>query len=203
MIKSRICRPLKLDIDNSLIALGGSLLDVTGNLQDTSSQAAIVLSLNQLSAFTTEPLLLIRAEKAGRGLDPVQVEDAHDCLFVALTSSFPMVSFEGLEASEQKVKELFSWNGGHNAYWGYEYLLEQSKTSDGMVPLRLDLDSWPKFTGEFDARFPRSKFEMPPGSGTVLSQTPLQNFVLKNGLRSELMHYGANLDELKKELPNE
>jgi serine/threonine protein kinase len=185
-------RPFTLDMDNALAALTGSLVSVGGNARELPPGDAVAqVKLKNVTTYLTEHLLHLR----GKGPKELLVTrvDATRNLFVG-PSAKPLILLEGLEGEEQ-MKRLFSWKGGHNAYSGYETLLETQPTGEGVRAFRLDQAAWGMFAGESDPepRFLKLKFDFAARIDRSLSQ------VLPGELRVEgvdLQDAGAALEQI-------
>jgi hypothetical protein len=80
LVAVRASRPFRLDVENALVVLTGSLLSVDGNSDDTPVPAAAQLTLNRLTTYLTDHLVVLRASRTGKGLVFTQAT-ASDCLF--------------------------------------------------------------------------------------------------------------------------
>ena len=70
-----------LEVEDSLIALDGSLLVVDGNAKDVPMRPATQVSLKQVTAHLGEHMIVLRRDDNKPGLVPTQVIQATSCLF--------------------------------------------------------------------------------------------------------------------------
>jgi serine/threonine protein kinase len=185
-------RPVEMVLSNCLLGLGGSLLQMQGNGKDTAMEPVASLKLTRVSAFHGKPLLVLRGSiKTGKGLVKTQVEP-RDCLFVSLAGK-PLVYLDGLDTDDSHLPEYLDWvNATHNAYSGYEKLLDQLRPGDFPVsPLRMEETLWRRFAKEDgDSKYIQAKFSLPE----VLAQGRLEDFKPQ---AKELEKFGHNLDSTR------
>jgi hypothetical protein len=142
-----------------------------------------------VTTYLTDHLVQLRAGKNGKGLVPTMVS-AVNCLFAAAGSK-AFVFLDGLDG-EKQMKELFSWEGRHNAYDAFDKLLDQQPAGEAMVMLRYDQEKWRMFANESDPQplFLRARcfdFEHP------LAQVTPEDFRAKGDTRLQLLTYGSTL----------
>jgi serine/threonine protein kinase len=187
-INNRAGRPLELRLENTLVGLTGALVVLQGASKEAAPESQVRLNLLKSSIFTTEPLLVARQGKHIKGLPPVRVERAKDCLFVALDDR-PLIVTDYAELSELTLRMFFDWRGASNAYSGFDRLLEDVGSG-----IRLDPPQWKDmFYKESEPRFVRTTFEV-PSSPRQLWLTTLDAFRAKAEAQSGLQPYGATLD---------
>jgi len=149
----RFCRPLKVPIKNSLLALSGSMLDVQASGEDVASDQ-VAFELNQVSAFTRDPAFSLRSSaKNGKGLGKSKI-DAHQCLFAPLERpSRPLVSLEAPDVSvEDQLKDYVQWKGDQNCFPGFSRLLEFQRPNQTDVMMQLDAKRWENLFKEMNMR---------------------------------------------------
>jgi serine/threonine protein kinase len=153
LVAVRATRPLNLEVDNSLVALAGSFLNVEGNSRTPPGANEVKVGLNQITAFLSDHLIRLRAGKEGEEPVPVRIK-AQSCLF-ASAESHALVHLDGMELTPEQMEHAFQWrNGRHNAYHNFQPMLDQQPKGDEMPLPSYNQQSWKKFTGEMDATFP-------------------------------------------------
>jgi hypothetical protein len=199
LVLARASRPFRLDLENALVVVTGSLLTVEGNTDDTPAQPAAQIRLTRLTGYLSDPFVHLRAGKNTKGLVFTNLV-ASDCLFAAAGSK-SLVHLEGLE-NEDQMRRLFAWNGEHNVYNGFQQLLDlQPRESDTtMPPPPFGKTQWELFTRESDARFEPGKvrFSATLGPESTLTKVMPSDFRLR--AESELHGCGADLERLPKPL---
>jgi serine/threonine protein kinase len=201
LVTVRASRAFNLKVDSSLVALDGSLLLIEGSAKDLGARGYATLTLNQVTTYLTEHLILLRAfrdeSKNSKGLVLTQVSAPVDCLFVSANKSKSLIHLEGFE-SEEQMKRLFSWRGGqHNAY-NCTPLLDQQPWEDSpmMAPTPYGMTQWKDFTQEQDGRFDKVKFSEPLGPETPLAKVKPADFKVKSEMNQP--RYGADSERLPK-----
>jgi len=187
----RVSRPFDFEIDNCIVALSGSLVAVEGSGAEPPLLPAARIRLDRVTTYLTDHLVQLRAGKNGKGLVPTGVS-AVNCLFAA-GGSKAFINLDGLDG-EKQMKELFIWEGRHNAYDGFDRLLDQQPAGEAMVMLRYDQEKWRMFANESDPQplFVRARcFEL--GADRPLAQVVPEDFRAKGELRLQLLNYGSTL----------
>jgi hypothetical protein len=189
-VSVRASRPFDLGLDNCIVALAGSLVGVEGNGSETTSPAGARIKLERVTTFLRDHLLYLRAGKSGKGLVPAAVS-AVNCLFAA-AGDRTFIHLDGPD-SEKQMKELFFWEGRHNAYSGFDNLLDQQPAGE-TVMLRYDQQKWRMFFNEGDPQplFVRARCFDPPAD-RPLSQALPEDFRPRPDLRAQLLTYGSTL----------
>lgn len=181
-------RPLDLELENSLVALNGNLLFVKSN-KETPMEPGVNLKMNHVSAFLTDQLVHLGSSALGKNLAITKV-DAKDCLFVALGGK-SLVHLDGLEIEDSQLGKCLTWTGNHNAYSGFEMMLDQKRPEE-IIPLpaiKKDAKSWNMFAGEEDAKHIQARFALK----RPLFQALLGDFRPMPDPKVELQSYGAVL----------
>jgi hypothetical protein len=202
LVTVRASRAFDLNVENSLIAIDGSVLVVDGN---PSPREVVVrahsgtLTLNQVTAYLTDHLVWLRAHRqdgmSARGLIPTQVRAATNCLFVSANGK-SLVHLDGVDTDEQ-MKRSFGWSDGrHNAYSNFTTWLDQkpSGESEAMSPVPYGRTQWESFGAETDSRFERIRINDPPAPEMPLARALPENFKLPADATSQ--GYGAEIDRL-------
>jgi hypothetical protein len=187
----RASRPFDFAIENGIAALAGSLVRVKGGGADLPGGAAGKIKLDRVTTYLGDHLVHLAAGPGGKGLAPTSVSAAN-CLFAAAGGK-SFIHLDGPD-SEKQMKELFSWDGRHNAYDGFDKLLDQQPAGEAMVMLRYDQDKWRMFANESDPQplFMRARcFDL--ATDRPLAQAVPEDFKVKPEFRTQLQNYGASL----------
>jgi hypothetical protein len=197
----RASRSAEVKIENSLITLAGSFLNVESNAKDAAT-AALVVKLTHVTAYLSDNLVRLRSDKDGTEPVPIQVNPAVNCLFASADGK-ALVHLDGLEVTN--MKHLFSWEGGkQNAYSKFQPMLDQQPKGDEIPLLTYDQQRWKSFTGEPDGLFLTTvKFADPPNPDAPLAKALVQaqpeHFKVKTETAQQ--GYGADVSELPKPSP--
>jgi hypothetical protein len=197
----RASRPFELDLENCIVALSGSLVTIDGNGTEPQAQPLGRIRLDRVTTYLMDHLVQLRAGKNGKGLVPTSV-GAQNCLF-ASAGSKAFIYLDGLDG-EKQMRELFLWEGSHNAYDGFDKLLDQQPVGEAMVMLRFDQEKWRMFANESDPQplFVRARcFDL--AADRSLVQVLPEDFRPTSDLRLQLAPYGSTLtrDTLPRGLP--
>ncbi|HMF18048.1 MAG TPA: hypothetical protein VKE98_12625, partial [Gemmataceae bacterium] len=187
LIRIQASRPLDLDLDNSLVALSGSLLSVRSNKETPVDP--VNLKLNHVSAFLAEQLVHLGSSPLGKSLAITKV-DAKDSLFVALGGK-SLVHLDGIDIEEGQLGKVLAWSGNHNAYSGFDMMLDQKRPEENtLLPtIRKDKNSWKDVAGEEEARHVQARFAMK----RPLFQAQLDDFRALPEPKVDLQTYGTVL----------
>src|SRR5262249_41280117 len=164
LIAVRAARPLELRVENTLIALTGSFLNVEAGAKEMSAPPVVLVKVSRVTAYLTEYVVRLRTVTPGKEPVVVQVNPAVNCLFASADGKV-LIHLDGLEIGKEQMKSLFSWEGGRqNAYSKFQPMLDQQSRGDEMPLPPYDQQYWKTFTGETDALFllPPVKFPEPP-----------------------------------------
>jgi serine/threonine protein kinase len=198
----RVSRPFALRVDDSLVALDGSLLAVDGNPRDPGPRGADI-SLKQVTTYLTEHLICLRAyHEEGKvvkeGLVPTRISSARDCLFAAADDTKSLIHLEGVDTEDQ-MKRFFSWGSSeHNAYNNFKQMLDQEPDPASMImtaPVPYNMARWQDFTDE--RGMPNEKVHFPEAPGRDGSFTRILATDFKPPAAS-LQGYGTDLEHLPK-----
>jgi serine/threonine protein kinase len=193
VISNRAGRALDVQIDNTLVGLVGPFLSAQGGGKEAAMDSAVTLRLNKSSFFLSEPFLVARQGKHAKGLPPIKVERARDCLFVPLEQK-PFINLELPDLSDTTLRSVFDWNtdgrkGGNNAYNGFETLLDDGQLGFRLAPLR-----WKEmFYKDSELRFTSAAFVLPAAARQLWLTTP-EAYKPRAEYQSELEPYGAILE---------
>lgn len=181
LVKARTSRPVDLDVANSQIVLAGSLLAMTGNTMDSPTKPGVSIKLANVAAFLREPLLNVTAITGGKSVVVTEVQNVKNSLFVALGTK-PFLTFD---LGEQRLDDVFSWRGDHNAYWGYDKLVDLPRSAEKLL-----VEDW-RNQREADSKHVQGRFTFAREFNRPLSQAPLDLF--KIDPKMELQTYGTFL----------
>jgi hypothetical protein len=186
------CRPVKFVLENSLVAVTGSLAAVQATGEDLAADQGPQVELTRVSAFTREPTLSLRAFKNGKGLGCTHVE-ARSCLFAGLEGR-PLVYLESAELlSDEQVPRFLEWKGEQNCFANFGKLLEQEKTNEMGSMMSLDSGRWDKLFRDLT----RGRYEslaVPALTDYLWQATPDQFRPAE--AEQQLGSYGASLPDL-------
>jgi serine/threonine protein kinase len=132
----------EVSIDNSLIALSGSLLNIESDnpTETPAATPSLALRLRRVTTYLGENLIRLHAAKEIKGLPKTRCEPA-DCLFLPARGDCSLVRLDGPEAEEKGLREKLSWEGnGRNAYGNFTALLEQQAVDSLM--------NWPTMSNQ-------------------------------------------------------
>jgi serine/threonine protein kinase len=156
LITVRGGRGFDLAMDNVLAALSGSLLNVEANREEISGAAAqaIQAQIENTTAYLGEHFARFRGNKDVRGLPHLEVKPAAKSVFIsANTGSHAFIHLDGLEATDQQVRQILSWESrGGLRYANFMQMLDQSPKDDRMPPPPFSQEKWKTFCGDTDAQ---------------------------------------------------
>jgi len=184
-------RPFELNLNNSLIAVTGALVRTHGVSNDKIGiDVAAHIRLDRVSVFLGESLMTLHGGSDGRGLVPVRVDPVDHCLFVSMKPRTPLVSMIDVQVGEEALMEVVKWNGGVNAYCGFDDVLLRHVRNDIFALISFNKEAWKGFSRETNSeyvpiRMPASMTERP------LSQATLDDFV---PFKEMLQEFGAALN---------
>jgi serine/threonine protein kinase len=155
----------EVTIDNSLIALSGSLLKIESENQPEATvrdrdeppalTAPLTLRLHRVTTYLGENLIHLRAAKAIKGIPRTRCEPT-DCLFLPARGDRALVRLDGPEAEEKGLRDKLSWaSTGRNAYGIFAALLEQQAVDSIMNwPTMSNQDKWQReVSGEANSKY--------------------------------------------------
>jgi serine/threonine protein kinase len=108
------CRRLNVDIDASLIALDGSVLDIDAGTKEMPLDEGVQWNMMRSTVLAKKSIFNLRAG-ASKGLTVTRAK-VRDCLLAALTTEAapPVVALD-----KGELKKYLSWDGGHNFYGNF------------------------------------------------------------------------------------
>jgi serine/threonine protein kinase len=194
----------EVTIDNSLIALSGSLLNVDSDnkeaaaavrekVEQQAATAALKLHLHKVTTYLGDNLIRLRAVKDVKGLAMTHCEPAK-CLFLP-AGDRPLVRLEGPEGEESGLRGKLVWDSGDNknAYGNFSALLEFQFVDSMRMSLSLNQEKWKKdISGESDSKY-GVKLPRPPQADPSFTQFLPAAFRLDDSIKE----YGADLAALR------
>jgi hypothetical protein len=185
-------RPVTLQVSNSLLYIGGSLVrQLQGATKEiTNPDAAIGVRMKDSALFFADPLLWLQASKAmPRYQHPLRIEQAEGCLFATLADR-PLAFFETPDINDKTLSQYFEWKGHQgNAFVQFNtaYLLEQA-ADDGLRMLHLDAAEWKEtIERESDSQFlPMGFKSLPP---RPLNLALPEDAVIRGDFQTELLPF--------------
>jgi hypothetical protein len=164
----------ELTLDNSLIALSGSVLNIENDKKDRKYEESppttqLALRLHRVTTYLGEHLIRLRAAKDVKGLPRTRCE-ANDCLFLPARDR-PLVRLEGPDAEEKGLREKLSWEGnGKNAYGKFTALLEYQPADQMRMPSSSGQAAWVSdVSGETSSKY-TVKLADPPAADAPFTQ---------------------------------
>jgi serine/threonine protein kinase len=196
----------EVTIDNSLIALSGSLLNVESDKQPDASaknnppeastrdkDVPLTLRLHKVTTYLGDNLIRLHAAKEIKGLPKTRCEPT-DCLFLPARDR-ALVRLDGPEAEEKGLRDKLSWEGiGRNAYGTFTALLEQQAIDSIMnLPTMSNQDTWQReVSGEMSSRY-NAKLPAPPAADAAFADLVLASFRPEQALHD----FGVDLAALR------
>lgn len=154
----------RIDVDNCLLALQGTMLRAQGTVEVPEKQTELSLRLNQLTAALNAGLIVMEGGESPRKLGRVFVEASNN-IFTTVTTpehqSAPLILMVSNEPQDDLLK-LLSWNGQKNFYDGFESYWTRT-TPDGSKTTLWDYEEW---------KFRWDSNEVDPHATIVLWKTP-------------------------------
>lgn len=198
LVAARPSRAFELRVEDSLLALDGSILYAEGASKEPAMHPAVQVSLKKLTAYLTDHAFLLRAcrdeGKTTRGLVQTQILSVRDCLF-ASSGGKSLVHLDGVDTDDQ-MRRLLTWGEGqHNVYSNFAQMLDQQPREPEMMSLPpYDKRRWEQFTQETDGKFDKVKFTAPLGDGAMLARAVPADFRIR--AESEVHGCGADPERL-------
>jgi serine/threonine protein kinase len=189
----RSSRPFDLRVDQSLVALFGSLCSIDGSTAKEPPTTAAQIQLNHVTAVVSGNLISLHTNKDTKDLAPLQAK-VGDSIFSAAGGQ-PLVYFDG-NVSEIPRRAL-TWEGRHNIYHNFKQMRDQARGSEDSMMAALDKEKWKREMGESDAAFDVIRFLTPPpvGDRSLVEALPSRFRVVAEG-ELDLKDAGADLSKL-------
>ena len=115
LVSLRGCRLLHIDVRNSLVALDGSLLDITAADKALALDQGVRWKMERSSIFTTDSIFALRC-MTGVGLTRTEA-DIKGCLLVSLLPEKPVVL---LDMKNSELGKYLDWRGEQNFYANFD-----------------------------------------------------------------------------------
>jgi hypothetical protein len=187
-VGNRAGRPLVVHADKTLVGLTGSFLNLQGSAKETPPEGTIAMQLSRSSFFLTDALISAKSGKHVKGLPPIRVDGASECLFVPLESR-PLIDLELPDLSDATLRTVFDWKGSNNAYRSYEWVLD-----DGQFVYQLSPVRWKEmFYKDTDAHLTSAAFQLATPPRQLWLTTP-DAYKPRTDYQAEMMPYGASLE---------
>ena len=133
----------RVDLENCLLALDGTVLRAQGSVDVPEKQTLLTLRLDQLTAAVNDGLIVMEGGDAPRKLGQVLIESSNN-IFTTITSpehhAAPLISMISSEPSDDLLK-LLNWNGQKNFYDGFESYWTRTAL-DGSKTTIWDYEEW-------------------------------------------------------------
>jgi serine/threonine protein kinase len=163
LVWARASRPFELDVQKSLVALTGSLLNVE-NLRENGPDAVpthrLPVSLSRVTAYLGGHLVRLRSADL-KSLVPVIVDPAQACLFVSADGSKALIHLEGTMATDDQVREKVVWKGDQNRYSNFLNMLDQQPSTMEMRMDAVTREKWTDFASDLGSKFVSVTFAGP------------------------------------------
>lgn len=174
LVWSKASRPFALDVKDSLLALGGSVVNLEPSPESAMAPASqeVRLALERTTTYLGGHLVRLSTTKDPRGLLPVRCR-AESCLFFPASTGRTLVQLEGPDGDDKAMGDKFvSKDWRQNGYGAFANLLTQ-ETADGMAT-PVGMDKWRMRTGD-DSSLHNLKLErVPPATLPFSRMEPSQ-----------------------------
>jgi hypothetical protein len=149
-------RPGRLELGESLIAVGGTLLRALGAVDLPEKDRELEIDLSHLTCLVGESLIEVDSGDLPRQQLPIHVSSAMNNIFAAASPGLPLIAMSGNTPGDD-FRRLLRWNGAHNFYDGFDSFWSISSTRDFTVTRPDTFEEWERHwssrsdTGEVDA----------------------------------------------------
>jgi hypothetical protein len=151
-------RPCDIKVDNVLTALSGSFLRLAS--AGDGGAVPIELQMNRVTTYLEGHLLHVTADKETQSLLPMVIKPTN-CLFISADGKV-LVHLDGGNVSGDRIRDLLTWDGMHNAYNRFEHMLEQMPVEKMEMKQTLyNRDRWKQFARD-EGEFEKSLLVTPP-----------------------------------------
>jgi hypothetical protein len=135
----------RLDVENCLLALEGTVLRQVGSIDPPEKQTLLELRLYQLTAVVNSGLIVMDAGDAPRQLGRVAIE-AQNNIFTSVTTInkpvAPLIEMTGNEPADD-MRKLIAWrNGQKNFYDGFQAFWTVRTMQEGPRSSVWDFEEW-------------------------------------------------------------
>ena len=147
LVKVHGCRPLQVEVEDSLIALAGQLMDTDAtNKPMPTDKALMSWKMTRSSFFTTESAFSLRS-KGGKGLAKTDIR-LEGCLLTGLTPEEPIVSLMLNDTREDSFGEYLSCEGNRQNFYANFHQMSGWKEQSRELNSEYDKLVFPKITDE-------------------------------------------------------
>jgi serine/threonine-protein kinase len=136
---ARHTSPGRFVVENSALAIDGSLLNVIGDLNTPRENADFELQLDHVTAIVGNGLLRMDSGLESRSLLPVQVT-AQNNIFASKNSS-PLVSMMG-SSMQDDLRSRLRWNGTNNFYEQFATFWSITPSIPAAILEELGFEEW-------------------------------------------------------------
>jgi serine/threonine protein kinase len=191
----RVSRPCKLELNNCLAALKGSLLNLEISADASAPPAAhkVVTSLSHVTTYLSGHLIRLGGGKDIKNLVPLTCS-ANTCLFMPGPSGRSLVYLDGSDTEDKTVRDKFTWTGGPNGYGNFSALLDQPATGEAM-PSAMSVTKWKELPDESSSKF-GIKLKAPPAADLPFTQMEPGQFDPGESTDTSDPRWGADLSTL-------
>jgi serine/threonine protein kinase len=156
----------RLDVENCLLALEGTVLRQTGSMDVPEKQPVLSLRLYQVTAVANSGLVVMDVGDPPRQLGPVAIDAQNNIFTTVATANKPAASLITISGNEpaDDLRKLIAWNGQKNFYDGFQSFWTTSTAPDGPKSSIWDFDEW---------KFRLASNEIDPHTSIVLRKQPL------------------------------
>jgi serine/threonine protein kinase len=147
-------RPFELDIENSMTALAGPVLEVDASNKQQSMGSVATVRLTRVTAALSGPVLDLGLRRAGTGRQngwvPIEVRSER-CLFTQIERGTALVLVDGGDPTS--LRQSFTWTTGPVSNWYANFpatasFLEVIPPDDQMMTRTFTAEEWLVLTGE-------------------------------------------------------
>ena len=131
--------PGRIELENSLIAIDGTLLNLKGSLDMPSEGASLNLQFEHVTCIVGNSLIRYHSEELWRELLPVHVTARNNIM--ATNTSRPLIAMSG-NTNPNDLKRLLRWNGEKNYYDQFQSFWTLSSKKEFMELESHNFESW-------------------------------------------------------------
>jgi len=181
MLDVRPSRRFDLEMENSLLALDGTMIAVHANPKEVPAVASSI-SLQRVTGFVTDYWLDLRLpeedRKAGGGLAVTQCK-VDRCLLISGAGK-ALVHGVGID-SETMQRQYLVWEGRGNVYANFVQMVDVELPASAMMMPTMPVSpkAWRTFTREGEDSFMDVKLLRPPTSDRPLARMLPEDFRVK------------------------
>lgn len=118
-------RPGRIEVEQSAIAVEGSLLKAEGDLELKSEDDDVELTMNHTTCLVGRSLILMDSGVTRRDLLPVHVRNTRNNLIATNVSNNPLIAMRG-DSDLEVYEGLFRWEGSKNFFDGFDMFWDVS-----------------------------------------------------------------------------